>query len=158
MEEKELCSRTTYLLNKKYLRLAIAMVILGIIGIVTNIIIRISSAEAYGEHAFKLYQGPYWAGWGILIIAAALAILFFYYYFKQKKNRIVITLTNKRIKTEFLSEDIQTEDNFMLKKIVSFTKLVSHGSVRISFTTVNNKTYVYDNLDDEFYNLFISAL
>ncbi len=156
MEEKELCSRTIIFKNRKYLIWAILMLILGGIGIITNIIIKIRSDAVYGDRALKMWQGPYWGGWGLLIISLLLAAVFFFLYLHPKR-KIVITLTNKRIKTVLADNNRYIENSFMLNKIASFSQIKASNMYRFSFS-INNKTYEYDILDEEFYNLFIGAL
>ena len=156
MEEKELCSRTIIFKNRKYLIRAILMLILGGVSIITNIIVRICSAAAYGDSAFKMWQGPYWGGWGLLIVSLLLAAAFFFLYLRSQ-GKIVITLTNKRIKTVLADNARYIENSFMLNKITSFSKIKVSNMYRLSFS-INNKTYEYDTLDEEFYNLFIAAL
>lgn len=159
MEEKEICSRTVVLSNRLYLILAIISTVLAVIGVIVNVSLRIHFASNYGDNALGIFEGPYWAGWGTLIVFGILAVIFFIIFFTHGRGKIIITLTNKRIKTALETKRYHVEDSFVLNKIISFSKIkmIKKNRIRISFTTVK-KTYVYDYLDDEFYNLFLGAL
>ena len=164
MEEKELCRRTTFFGNKKYLYLAIGFTLFALTAIVVNIIIRMNSAKRYGNNALSLFEGPYWAGWGCMILGIILAAIFFYLHHKQLKGEYTIVLTNKRIKTYTVikrnsGKDLYTEESFLLNKIVSFSKVKDDETNAMSYTfNTVSRTYTFTNLDEEFYNQFIAVL
>jgi len=164
MEEKELCRRSTIWALKKSLKPAVFCLVLSILGIVVNIVIRIIMAKNYGPYAASIFSAPYIGGWATFLLFGIIAIILFVRNKNTGKKEMIIILTNKRIITSVSVSDGKnqshySEESFMLNKIVSFSKdnSAEGKGLILTFTTIN-KTYAFDNLDDEFYNLFLTAI
>lgn len=111
-----------------------------VVAVVANLITYFSiiATAVAPEYAFRLYQGPYWAGWGNAILGLLLAILFFILWLSS--NEVNIVLTNKRIimslkKKKLFAGNMYLEENIVLSHIISFElfKYEKNNTQHLSF-------------------------
>lgn len=162
--EKELCRKTFKESTKKYLVWFIICMMWIVVAVVANLITYFSviATVASPEYAFRLYQGPYWAGWGNAILGLLLAILFFILWLSSKEVNIV--LTNKRIimslkKKKLFAGNMYLEENIVLSHIISFElfKYEKNNTQYLSFST-SKRNYNFVVSNSEFYDKYVELL
>ena len=159
-EEVVLCEKTFSAVTKK-----IRWMIIGIIVFVLSFLINVIVGLLDYGNAFAMFEdgGPYWIGFGHMILGLIIFLIGLYLYLKSSDSSHIssrIVLTNKRIiSTRYLTEEIYTETSILLEHITNF-RLVRDDATHTYTLTVSTEddSYSFGFSDTEMYDALVKIV